>query len=112
MKDSRSKKVRVWWTKPRGSFSKYSLQLFLVNNLTSNRLLSIHGKKDEEVWLPKDSLEHVVGNLQPGEMYRVELRTMASDSERCLEGKVPKEAFLTQPLPPSNVSRTLLCYQL
>ena len=112
MKDNRSKKVRVWWTKPRGTFSKYSLQLVLLNNLASNRLLSIRAKKDEEVWLPKDSLEHVVGNLQPGEMYRVELRTMASDSERCLEEKVPKEMFLTQPLPPSNVSRALVCYQL
>ena len=58
--------------------------------------------EDKKIWLLKDQKEYDAKNLDPGEMYEVQLKSMTSNEVGCLEKK--KEMFITKPLPPDKVT--------
>ena len=103
--------IKISWTTPRGDFHKYSLRIALLdaktilrNSLTGDNLLvrNTSKKLPDEIWLPRDANEHIAENLQPGEKYQIELKSM-TDFQKCLDEKAPKVVVLTKPLPPSNI---------
>jgi len=61
------------------------------------------GGPEEEIWLPKEAERHVLENLFPGEMYRVELRSMTGDTQKCCETLAPSKVVCTPPLPPHKL---------
>jgi hypothetical protein len=84
----------VSWTRPKGDFSKYSL---LVTHLVKTRAAATQQQrrslnpyatwrrpKADEVWLSKEDNEYVVGNLKPGELYKVNRTRFQNE-----EGQVP-----------------------
>jgi hypothetical protein len=114
LREGQRGRVKIGWTAPRGKLAKYSLKVKLMNqpkpvdwpdsgraglriaqSPEQKRLL-----KKDEIWLPKEAVEHVTENLDPGELYQVSLHSMTSDTQKCLKANVPKKFFLTTPLPP------------
>lgn len=103
--------VEVSWAPPRGDHCKYKLliaplkkQLVMEPRLSRTSNSSKTSTKEGEgrtVWLPKGSVSHEARDLDPGEMFLLTLSSMTSSSEECRRPVL--QAFLTPPLPPSNV---------
>ena len=107
--------VEVSWAPPRGDHCKYKLviaplkkQLVMEPRLSRTSNSSKTSTKEGEgrtVWLPKGSVSHEARDLDPGEMFLLTLSSMTSSSEECRRPVL--QAFLTPPLPPSNVGPPL-----
>ena len=124
--------VKLTWTPPRGEFDKYSVRIIhlgpspnfltaasrairkqstIVSVLSGFLCRSASMKLPDEVWLPRDSVEHIADGLLPGERYQVEVKSM-TDKQKNMKEKTPTEIFLTHPVPPSRVKIVEACDQV
>ena len=124
--------VKLTWTPPRGEFHKYSVRIIhlgpspnfltaasrairkqstIVSVLSGFLCRSASMKLPDEVWLPRDSVEHIADGLLPGERYQVEVKSM-TDKQKNMKEKTPTEIFLTHPVPPSRVKIVEACDQV